>query len=83
MHVSKLAEQRVLLQLYKKNGTAVSTQFGLSNKLAAFVPLKQSTVVADKDIQSMDITIQEQVGLLIDGVPGMAEGKHGASLQIL
>jgi len=40
MHVSKLAEQRVLLQLYKKNGTAVSTQFGLSNKLAAFVPLK-------------------------------------------
>jgi len=31
----------------------------------------------------MDITIQEKVGLLMAGVSGMAEGKHGASLQIL
>jgi len=43
----------------KKQNCCIDTQLGLSNKLTSFVPLKWSTIVADKDTQSMDITIQE------------------------
>jgi hypothetical protein len=56
MHVSKLAEQTVLLQNQHRCN---DTQCGISKKLAAFVPLKWSTIVADKEIQSIDIPIQK------------------------